>query len=142
MNATSTCISKPNAVARARTKGVAGAHRLLRDRALARETVRVEPGHGVSLADAAGVQVVCLQGRLWLTLEGDARDITLGAGDAHTIERNGLTLVTAFEPSRLSVRAQWDRRYARWPRWLRLLASWLVNVGEARARRHRLSRYY
>lgn len=61
-------------------------------------------GQGLSLTDAAGAELVARSGRVWLTMEGDARDVNLKAGDAYTIERDGLTLVSAFEPSLVQVR--------------------------------------
>jgi hypothetical protein len=106
------------------------------------ENVRLEPKSGLSLRNAAGTEITCMSGCIWLTMEGDSRDITLAAGDAHTIERDGLTLVSALESSVVNVRFVWDSGYARWPRWVQELASWLVRIGEARARRHVLSRYY
>ena len=111
-------------------------------RGASQENVRLEPRSGLSLHDAAGVEIACLSGRVWITMEGDSRDITLGAGDAYTLERNGLTLVSTCEAAIVNVRSRWDARYARWLRLLQHLASWLVRVGEARARKHHLSRYY
>ncbi len=108
----------------------------------AQENVPLEPRTGLSLRNAAGMEIACLSGCVWLTMEGDSRDITLAAGDAFTLERNGLALISAIEPSLVSLRTQWDASYGRWPRWLQTIASWLVRAGEARARRHLLSRYY
>jgi len=108
----------------------------------AQGNVRLDTGAGLSLKNVAGVEITCLSGHVWLTMDGDSRDITLSAGDAFTVERDGLTLISALGPSLVNVRRKWDDSYARWPRWLQTVATWLARTGEARARRHRLSRFY
>src|SRR5262245_48288607 len=84
---------------------------------MTRGNVRLRSGHGLSLSDAAGVEVTSLKGRVWLTMEGDLRDIDLQKGTAYTIERNGLTLVNAFEPSLVHVRFP-HRRIPQWRVWV------------------------
>lgn len=80
-------------------------------------SVALERLGGLSLQDAAGVGITCLAGRLWITQEGDGRDFVLGPGQSLRIARAGLTLVSAIESSRLSVRAPRRRRFGhRW--WL------------------------
>jgi hypothetical protein len=66
-------------------------------------------------------------------MAGDRRDIFLEPGDAHSIERNGLTLINAIEPSVLHVLPP-QAQAAAWKRWLRLFWEGLVSVGEARVR--------
>ena len=48
------------------------------------------------MQDVRGQVVVCLQGSLWLTQEGDTRDVVLEAGDEARIDRDGLTLLHAL----------------------------------------------
>jgi Protein of unknown function (DUF2917) len=48
------------------------------------------------LEDARGSLVLCLSGTLWLTQEGDSRDIVLEAGDEARIERDGLSILSAM----------------------------------------------
>jgi hypothetical protein len=48
------------------------------------------------LDDSRGTLVQCLSGTLWLTQEGDARDLILEAGDEFCIERDGLSVVSAL----------------------------------------------
>jgi hypothetical protein len=48
------------------------------------------------LQDAQGSLVLCLSGTLWLTQEGDRRDIVLEAGDEARIERDGLSILSAM----------------------------------------------
>jgi Protein of unknown function (DUF2917) len=90
-------------------------------------------GHALSLSDAAGAQITSLKGRVWLTMEGDLRDIDLQKGTAHTIERNGLTLVNAIEPSLVHVRFP-EKRTSRWRAWAIQLWDALVRVSRAQAR--------
>jgi hypothetical protein len=42
-----------------------------------------------------GQTVRCLQGSVWLTFDGDRRDVVLSAGAVHRCDRNSLLLVTA-----------------------------------------------
>ena len=87
----------------------------------------------MTLMDAAGAEVAVLTGQVWLTMDGDRRDIFLAPGDAHSIERGGLTLINAIEPSVVHVELPRPRPAA-WRRWLASAWDWLVSAGEARVR--------
>lgn len=100
---------------------------------LTQAKISLDPRYGISLTDAAGVAVEVVCGRVWLTMDGDRRDIVLPSGGVHTIERDGLTLVNAIEPSLVRVQPP-QARPAAWKRWARNVWDWLVRVGEARAR--------
>jgi hypothetical protein len=52
-------------------------------------------GELIRLDDASGTTLRVTRGTLWLTLEGDTRDVVLTAGDSFMIDRAGLTLVQA-----------------------------------------------
>jgi len=99
----------------------------------ARASMCLEAGRGLSLKDAAGVVLTSLAGRVWLTMEGDTRDIDLRPGVAYTIERDGLTLVSALEPSLVEVRVP-EGKVAPWRGWLEGVWAWLARAGEGRAR--------
>lgn len=88
----------------------------------------------MSLNDAAGALVACVTGQVWLTMDGDRRDIFLAPGEAHSIERGGLTLINAIEASVVHVELP-QPRAAAWKRWLKSAWDWLVAAGEARVRR-------
>jgi len=60
-----------------------------------------------SIEDGRGSSVQCLEGALWLTQQGDARDIVLEAGEQATIERNGTSIVFALGDARFML---WDGR--------------------------------
>lgn len=57
----------------------------------------------LALRDAQGTQILCHEGAIWVTQEGDIRDIIIGPGDALTVHAPGLTVVTAVQPSTLSL---------------------------------------
>ena len=94
--------------------------------------IALEARHAMSLMDAVGVQVECRTGQLWLTMDGDSRDIFLAPGDAHSIERKGLTLISAIEPSLVHVQEPRPRPAAR-KGWIARAWDWLARAGEARA---------
>lgn len=54
------------------------------------------------LRDAAGVIVCCISGEVWITQEGDAGDIILGASKQFTITKNGLVLLEALADAKLN----------------------------------------
>jgi hypothetical protein len=57
----------------------------------------------LALRDAQGTQILCHEGVIWVTQEGDIRDIIIGPGDALTVRAPGLTVVTAVQPSTLTL---------------------------------------
>ena len=56
-------------------------------------------GQSASLRDAQGTRIETLSGSLWITQEGEGRDIILGPGEGVTLDRKGKTLVHAFRQS-------------------------------------------
>ncbi len=63
----------------------------------------LEKGHLRHLHAAAGRRVECLSGSIWITQDGDRRDIVLGAGEAFDFDRRGEALLSAFADSRYLV---------------------------------------
>lgn len=110
---------------------------------LTRANLCLQAGYGLSLTDAAGVELSTRTGKVWLTMENDRRDLNLQAGDVYTIERDGLTLVSALEPSLVQVRLPQPRavRRERTVRWLERAWAWMLRAAEARARA-RIARGY
>lgn len=60
-------------------------------------------------ANLSGVEIVCLEGRCWLTQAGDSRDHVLRAGGTFAIASNGHLIVTAVDPCRLLLSAKEER---------------------------------
>ena len=63
---------------------------------LARRSVhRIENGKGA--------EVFCLSGTVWLTQEGDRRDVILGAGQSFLLDRQGVAIAYALKDSSITV---------------------------------------
>ena len=56
-----------------------------------------------SIAVAAGVDVACREGSLWITLDNDTRDIVIEAGERFSTEEHRRAVIYAMEPSDLTV---------------------------------------
>jgi hypothetical protein len=56
-----------------------------------------------NVSDAAGVQIACHEGSVWVTLDGDTRDVVLDAGDSFTATEHRRALIYALRPSTLSL---------------------------------------
>jgi len=53
--------------------------------------------------DARGHRITCESGELWLTLDGDRRDIILPAGHAWLVDRPGPLVLSALVASRATL---------------------------------------
>lgn len=49
----------------------------------------------LDINDGQGLAVVCIEGTVWITQSGDARDIVIRAGEAFILDKQGLALVAA-----------------------------------------------
>ena len=49
------------------------------------------------IEDGEGTEISSLEGRIWITQEGDQRDVVLSPGKSFTLDRNGLTLLVALD---------------------------------------------
>ena len=63
----------------------------------------LKPQQLVKVRGGRGHAIVCHSGSVWVTQDGDPRDIILRAGDAFTLDRDGPALVQAFEPGAISI---------------------------------------
>jgi hypothetical protein len=59
------------------------------------EIVRLEPGQLLDIHDGEGIEVTCVEGALWITQSHDPRDIVIETGESFTVQRSGLTLLSA-----------------------------------------------
>ena len=96
------------------------------------------PGEMVKLDGARGTTLRVTRGMLWITLEDDPRDVILAAGDAFTIDREGLTLIESQDVSSVCVLArhadEMHRRASR-PSLALRIADWVGAAGVGAARR-------
>jgi hypothetical protein len=88
--------------------------------------LQLSNGDLLELPDACGTTLHVAQGRVWLTQEGDRRDIVLRDGDTWTLELPGLAVAEAqgdakvmlFQSGRRgAVRERkdgWEERFTRW----------------------------
>lgn len=60
-------------------------------------------GRTLTLRKPLGQRVECLDGCVWITLDGDPRDVVLEAGQAFTADRNQPALIHALEASLVRV---------------------------------------
>jgi hypothetical protein len=60
-------------------------------------------GQAALLDDARGARVHCRAGSVWVTQEGDRRDIVLEPGESTVIERDGMAVVSALRDASIDV---------------------------------------
>lgn len=89
--------------------------------ALHGSTVSLESNRVMTLRDASGSTVRCLDGALWITERRSALDVILGPGESFTLTRDGLTVVTALENATVRL---CERRRSRLPTWVAELKGW------------------
>lgn len=58
----------------------------------------------LSLAGHAGTRIESRRGSLWVTQDGDRRDVVLVCGEAHVLDREGPVLVQALDAALVVVR--------------------------------------
>ena len=57
----------------------------------------------LNLSNRNGDRVECLDGSVWITQDGDPRDVVLEAGEGFTLDRPGTALVYALADARVAV---------------------------------------
>src|SRR5476649_322219 len=67
---------------------------------------RIDPHGELALREARGSIVTCVSGSVWLTMEGDTRDVVLEPGASFVVDRDGLTILAAQAPSEIRVSAR------------------------------------
>jgi len=88
----------------------------------------------LALKDAEGAVVNVDAGCVWLTLEGDTRDIVLTPGMRFEIDRTGLTIIAAEEDAKLRLCSP-DTASARVQTWLHRTADRLQHIWSDRMSR-------
>lgn len=59
--------------------------------------IDLQPGKALRMQDARGRRIAVLQGHVWLTQDGDPRDVVLSAGEEFILDRPGLAVLTALD---------------------------------------------
>lgn len=77
---------------------------------LSQSNVCLAKGQLMSLAGAKGSRIVCHSGNVWITQDGDPRDVVLSRGEAFTLDRAAPTIVSALAPAVLAVQPPAPRR--------------------------------
>lgn len=67
-------------------------------------------GQAALLDDARGAWVRCRGGSVWVTQEGDRRDVVLEPGDSILIERDGMAVVSALRDASVDVQPAPEHR--------------------------------
>jgi hypothetical protein len=65
-----------------------------------------------NLPDAAGVQIICRDGTVWITLDNDQRDYVLEAGDTFINAEHKRALIYAMKPSTIAITSGMAQRPA------------------------------
>ncbi|TWO71133.1 DUF2917 domain-containing protein [Caenimonas sedimenti] len=64
-----------------------------------RGPLTIDKGATLVVGRAAGTSVTCVSGSLWITHDGDVKDVLLDAGDTYHSERSGRMLVHGLAAS-------------------------------------------
>ncbi|MBI1891202.1 MAG: DUF2917 domain-containing protein [Burkholderiales bacterium] len=67
--------------------------------------VRLQRDQHMRLQDARGWQIKSVNGTVWLTQEGDSRDIVLRKGQSFVLDRDGTALLSALNDADLCLQA-------------------------------------
>ncbi len=74
------------------------------------------------LTDAAGTELICRRGSVWITQYGDDRDVVLQAGQSFVLELPTAVVMSSCHGAELILRAAPPAPRKRWPA---RLAAWL-----------------
>jgi Protein of unknown function (DUF2917) len=66
-------------------------------------TQTIDKGATLVVAQPLGATVTCGNGSLWITHDGDVRDVVISAGESHTCDRASRMLVFGLETSSVHV---------------------------------------
>jgi len=83
---------------------------------LRNELIQLAEDRPLAFRGARGFHLECAEGRVWLTVEGQAGDFFLAKGERLSIESDGLALVEGFPSGaiRLVSEVPWTTLLANW----------------------------
>jgi hypothetical protein len=65
--------------------------------------IDLQPGQCFRLQDAVGKRIAVLMGNVWITQDGDPRDVVAAAGEDFVIDRPGAAIITPLDgPARIA----------------------------------------
>lgn len=71
-----------------------------------RRTVAMKKNELLSIARPLGCRIDCIQGDVWITQDGDARDTVLSAGEHHIADRRTRLIVQALKAGVVRISAR------------------------------------
>ena len=75
------------------------------DERIVAEGVHLEHRAVLRITHGAGLLLAAHSGALWITEDGDRRDIIVTSARSHRIESDGLTIINALEPANVTISA-------------------------------------
>jgi len=97
-----------------------------------RARFELDQGQLLTLDDSLDVTIECAEGALWLTQDGDPRDVTLSAGQSYRIDRTSRVMVFATSPSVFKISSAALATESTAPARATGFLDWLVGVPLAR----------
>lgn len=75
-------------------------------RALSVEVLRISEKATLRYTNLLGARIECLEGHVWVTLDGDCRDVVLRAGQSLLVDRQTPVLIHALEGACTRIRTK------------------------------------
>jgi hypothetical protein len=96
LNRLSAKTSLPSLPVDSRTRAASGARPGAGMTAGCADVLELSDEQHLRLTDVQGCTVTVLSGELWITQDGDARDLVLGRGEEHVIDRDSPALLSSL----------------------------------------------
>lgn len=91
------------------------------------KTLRLDPRESLVLDHAAGIEIECLRGGLWITQYGDNRDIVLTPGRSFELSLPSSTVLSSLHGAEFALqRIDNSARRAPRPAWTQRLLRWIA----------------